>query len=476
MNGPIRRLAVVAALMFFALLANLTWLSVARPDSLNDDPRNRRTREAEFAQDRGAIMVGNAPIASTKETSKGRFKFVRGYSDGKLYAPVTGYYSFDYARTGLEQTYNSQLSGSDDSQFFRNAIDLLSGRKPVGASIATTIDARAQKAAAEALGSRKGAVVAIDPKSGAVRALVSSPSYDPNQLSTTDLTAANKAWKKLSSDTDRPMANRATREIYPPGSTFKLVTAAAALENGMTAETQVASPSTLTLPQTSIKLGNQVDCGGAKTTIDHALQVSCNTAFANLGLTVGDVKLREQAQKFGFDSSFDEDLRSATSRFPASVDKPQLAMSAIGQYDVAASPLQMAVVAAAIANDGQVMEPYLVQEVRARDLSVISSHSANELQRAMGVENARSLQQMMVNVVEKGTGERAAVQGVTIGGKTGTAQSDPKRPPYAWFVGFSKNPDLAIAVFVEDADIERNDIAGGRVAGPVFKAVVEAVR
>ncbi len=475
MNRPIRRLAVVATLMFFALLANLTILSVVRADSLNNDPRNRRTREAEFAQDRGAIMVGNTPIASTKAAT-GRFKFVRNYSSGELYAPVTGYYSYDYARSGLEQTYNTQLSGSDDSQFFRNVVAMLSGKKRAGASVYTTIDARAQKAAAQALGDRTGAVVAIEPSTGAIRAMVSSPSYDPNTLSTTDLKAAQTAWKSLNADTDRPMANRATREIYPPGSTFKLVTAAAALENGMSADTQVASPSSMTLPQSTSKLSNEVDCGGSKSTIAHALQVSCNTAFANLGLTLGDAKLREQAQKFGFDSSYSDDLEPATSVFPDTVDKAQLAMSAIGQYEVAASPLQMAMVAAAIANDGQAMEPYLVQEVRAQDLSVISSHSAEKLQRAMSTTNAQALQQMMVDVVTKGTGQRAAVSGVTVGGKTGTAQSDPSLPPYAWFVGWSKDPDLAIAVFVEDSKLERSEIAGGRVAGPVFASVVEAMR
>lgn len=475
MNRPIRRVALVAALMVFALLANMTWLSIARPNELNADSRNRRTRDAEFSQDRGAIMVGNTPIAQTKP-NKGRFQFARSYSNGALYAPVTGYYSYDYARAGLESSYNTQLAGTDDSQFFRRVVDSLSGKKPVGATVYTTINARAQQAAAQALGNRKGAVVALDPKTGAVLALVSSPSYDPNRLASTDLATARTAWTELNADKGRPMANRATKEVYPPGSTFKLVTAAAALENGMKADSQVASPASLTLPQTSVKLTNEVNCGGEKSTIDHALQVSCNTAFANLGLQLGDAKLREQARKFGFDQPFEDDLASAASRFPGQLDKPQLAMSAIGQFDVAASPLQMAVVAAGIANDGQVMEPYLVQEVRAADLSVISSHRTQELQRAMNEDNARSLQQMMVNVVDKGTGQRAAVSGVRVGGKTGTAQSDPKRPPYAWFVGFAKDPDVAIAVFIEDAQVERSDIAGGRLAGPVFKAVVESLR
>lgn len=475
MNHPIRRVALVAALMVFALLANLSYSAVFRDASLDADPRNRRTRDAEFAMERGAILVGNTPVAQTK-AAKGRFKYTRGYSEGPLYSAATGYYSYDFARAGLESSYNTQLSGTDDSQAFHRLMDALTGKKPAGGSLQTTLDAKAQRAASEALGSRKGAVVAIDYRTGAVKALVSKPNYDPNDLATTDLKAAQDAWKRLNADPGRPLVNRATRETYPPGSTFKLVTAAAALENGRTAESTVASPSSMTLPQTSTKLGNEVDCGGATTTLDRALQVSCNTAFANLGMEVGADKLREQAEKFGFDSSLEGDLNPATSRFPASPDKPQTALSAIGQFDVAATPLQMAVVAAGIANDGQVMQPYLVQEVRNPDLSVLTSNDGKKLERAMDRGNAKALQQMMVNVVTNGTGGAAQVSGMTVGGKTGTAQWDLKKKPYAWFVGFAEEPHVAVAVFIEDAPVARSDIAGGRLAGPVFASVVEALR
>ncbi len=475
MNHPIRRVALVAAMMFFALLANLSYSAVFRDASLDADARNRRTRDAEFAMERGAILVGSTPIAQTK-ASKGRFNYTREYSEGPLYAAATGYYSYDFARAGLESSYNTQLSGTDDSQAFGRLMDTCTGKKPAGASLQTTLDAKAQRAASQALGTRKGAVVAIDYRTGAVKALVSKPSYDPNELATTDLAAAQQAWRKLNADPGRPLVNRATKETYPPGSTFKLVTAAAALEDGRTADSTVASPASMTLPQTSTKLSNEVDCGGATSTIDHALQVSCNTAFANLGMELGADKVREQAEKFGFDSSLEGDLNPATSRFPASPDKPQTAMSAIGQFDVAATPLQMAVVAAGIANDGQVMQPYLVQEVRNPDLSVLTSNDARELERAMDTDNARALKQMMVNVVTNGTGTAARVGGITVGGKTGTAQWDLKKNPYAWFVGFAEEPHVAIAVFIEDAQVSRSDIAGGRLAGPVFAAVVESMR
>ncbi|MGO4958192.1 peptidoglycan D,D-transpeptidase FtsI family protein [Luteococcus sp. Sow4_B9] len=475
MNRPIRRVAVLAGLMFFALLLNASYLVVFRDASLDADPRNRRTRDAEFAMQRGAILVGNTPIAQTTP-NEGRFKFKRTYADGPLWAPVTGYYSYDYAQTGLESSYNTQLSGTDDSQFFGRVMDTLTSEQPVGASLQTTLDSRAQRAASDALGNRTGAVVALDYRTGAVKALVSKPSYDPNALASTDLAAAREAWTELNSDTSRPLTNRATKEVYPPGSTFKLVTAAAALEDGMAPDTSVDSPASLTLPLSNTKLTNEVNCGGATTTLDRALQTSCNTAFANIGLDLGDEKLREQAQKFGFDSALEGDLSPAVSRFPESPDQPQLAMSSIGQFDVAASPLQMAVVAGAIANDGQVMQPYLVQDVRNPDLSRLSSNDGKKLERAMKADNAQALQQMMVNVVEQGTGSRAGVPGTRVGGKTGTAQTSPERPPYAWFIGFAEDPDVAIAVFIEDAQVQRSDIAGGRLAGPVFKAVVEALK
>lgn len=475
MNRPIRRVAIVAALMFFALLANASYLGVFRASSLEADSRNRRARDAEFAVDRGAILVGNTPVAQTK-ASTGRFKYQRTYPKGSLYAPVTGYYSYDFGRSGLESTYNTQLSGTDDSQFFERMMDTLTGKKAAGASLQTTINAKAQQAASDGLGSRVGAVVALDYTTGAILADVTNPSYDPNELATTDLTAEQANWKKLTADTSYPMSNRATREIYPPGSTFKLVTAAAALENGMSASSTVSSPSSLRLPQTSTYLTNETNCGGSTTTLTHALEVSCNTAFANVGLKLGATKLRAEAEKFGFDSSLGGDANPVASQFPSSLNQPQVALSAIGQYDVAASPLQMAVVAGAIANGGQVMQPYLVSEVRNPDLSTLSKHSPQKLQRALSTSNAQSLQTMMQDVVTNGTGTAAQISGLTIGGKTGTAQSDPNRPPYAWFVGYSTQQHVAVAVFIQQANVARSDIAGGALAGPVFRDVVEALR
>ena len=476
MNKQIRRVALIAMVMFALLLANGTYMMIFRQSSLAAQPQNRRVRDAEFAQNRGAILAaGKTEIAKTVP-AKDRFKYQRVYPEGKLYAPITGFYSYDRASSALESTYNAQLSGTDDALFVRRLIDMATNRTPEGASVQTTIVPKIQKAATDALGNQKGAVVALDPKTGAVLALVTSPTYDPNDIASHDIEAAGKAYDRLASDSQHPLSNRAAREIYPPGSTFKLVTAAAALEDGKTPDSTVKSPDRLKLPNTRVFLPNSSNCGGTEITITQALKVSCNTAFANLGLEVGEDKLREQAQAFGFDQRHLDDLGGVASQFPDKLNKAQLALSSIGQYDVAASPLQMAMVSAAIANDGVLMDPYIVSNVRSHDLKPIETHEAQVLSKAMTPENAKELQQMMAAVVSEGTGHNAQIPGVEVAGKTGTAQSDPKRKPFAWFTSFAPvdDPKVAVAVIVEDADIPRNDIAGGRVAAPIAKAVMEA--
>ena len=448
MNKPIRRVAFIAMIMFALLLANGTYMMIFRQSTLDAQPQNRRVRDAEFAQNRGAILAaGNTEIAKTV-SAKDRFKYQRVYPDGELYAPITGFYSYDRGSSALESTYNAQLSGTDDALFVRRLIDLATNKTPKGASVQTTIVPEIQEAAASALGNQKGAVVALDPKTGAVLAMVTSPSFDPNDIASHDVEAAGKAYDRLAANPQQPLSNRAAREIYPPGSTFKLVTAAAALADGKTPDSLVESPDRLKLPGTRVFLHNSSDCGGTEITMTQALKVSCNTAFAN----------------------------GVASQFPDKLNDAQLALSAIGQYDVAASPLQMAMVSAAIANDGVLMDPYIVSTVRAQDLKPIQTHKPDALSTAMTPENAKELQQMMSVVVSEGTGRNAQIPGVEVGGKTGTAQSDPKRKPFAWFTSFAPldDPEIAVAVIVEDADIPRNDIAGGLVAAPIARATMQA--
>jgi penicillin-binding protein A len=476
MNKPIRRVAFVALMMFALLLANGTYMMIFRQESLAAQPQNRRVRDAEFAQNRGAILAAGKVEMAKTVPSKDRFKYQRVYPDGELYAPITGFYSYDRASSALERSYNAQLAGTDDALFVRRLIDMATNKTPKGATVQTTIVPKIQQAATDALGNQKGAVVALDPKTGAVLAMVTSPTFDPNDIASHDIEAAGKAYDRLASDPQHPMTNRAAREIYPPGSTFKLVTAAAALADGKTPNSMVESPDRLRLPGTRVYLSNSTNCGGNKITMTQALEVSCNTAFANLGLEMGASKLREQAQLFGFDRRHLADLGGVASQFPDKLNEAQLALSSIGQYDVAASPLQMAMVSAAIANDGVLMDPYIVSSVRSADLKPIQTHKATDLSTAMTADNAQDLQQMMLQVVNEGTGRNAQIPGVEVAGKTGTAQSDPKRKPFAWFTSFAPvdNPAIAVAVIVEDANIPRSDIAGGRLAAPIAKSVMQA--
>jgi penicillin-binding protein A len=473
-------MAVAAIILMLALMANSTYLQAFRAGNLNGNNDNRRVRDSQFSVNRGPILVGNTPIAQSKQTTD-RFKFQRSYAPGEAYAPVTGYYSYLYGRAALELNMNSQLNGSDPSMAFRRVVDVVTGKRQQGASVTLTLNAAAQLAAYKGLAGKKGAVVAIEPKTGRILALVSRPSYDPNELASHDLNKVSAAWKRLNADPNRPMSNRAVKELYPPGSTFKLVTAAAALSSGKyTPDTKVRSPAVLDLPQTTVKLQNEnhLNCGGSdNATLTVALRNSCNTAFGSVGMDLGADALRQQAEKFGFGERQLPELGAVASQFPADPNAPQVAQSAIGQFDVQATPLQMAMVAAGIANGGDVMKPYLVQNVRTADLKTVSDTKPESLHQAVSSQVASQLTQMMVDVVQNGTGKTAQINGVQVAGKTGTAQTSPDKPPFAWFTSFApaNDPKVAVAVMIEDAGVARTDISGGALAGPIAKSVMQAV-
>ena len=475
MNRQIRAVSLLAGLMFLALMVNLTGSAMFRQASLNNDPHNVRVRDAEFSQNRGNILVGSRPIATTT-SSNGKFAYQRVYLSGPKYAPITGYYSYYYGRSMLEQTQNAQLTGTSDAQWLSRITGTLSGHKPEGGSITTTINAKAQDAAWNGLKGKKGAVVALDYTTGAVLAMASSPSYDPNELASHHLNDTTRAWKNLVADPSSPLTNRATREIYPPGSTFKLVTAAAALQNGYHPNSMVDSPENWILPGTRTPLTNETNCGGSRITLAHALDISCNTAFGKIGVSLGQDKIRDQAERFGFGKVVNSDVSSVASRFPQNLTDAQLAQSSIGQFDVAASPLQMAMVTAGIANDGKLMTPYLTAQVRASNLQVVSEHHPKQMSQPMTKESAEQLKAMMVSVVNNGTGKRARINGTTVGGKTGTAQTVQGKAPYAWFVGWSDNPHVAVAVFIQSSDTAINEVSGGRLAAPIARDVIEAMR
>ena len=482
MNSPIRRLSAVVALLFASLLISSTSISFVQAAALRDKPGNRRTLLENYARERGPILVAGAPVARST-ASKDELRYQRRYTDGKLYAPLTGYYSFVYgAGSGVERTQDALLSGSSDQLFYRRMVDLVTGRAPQGASVELTVLPAAQRAADAALGSQKGAVVALDPRTGAILALVSHPTYDPGVLAGHDLGAVQKAYQRLLNDPDDPLVDRAVAgDLYPPGSTFKVVTAAAALSSGRYTETsELPGPARLDLPQTSATLPN--DFAGAcgpndKVSLLRALQISCNTAFGSLGITLGGDAVRAQAAKFGFGERLRVPMSVTASTVPAGMNAPQSAQAAIGQFDVRVTPLQMAMVSAGIANGGTVMTPYAVKTVRGPDLSVIEKASPQELSKAVTPEVAAALTRMMQAVVTGGTGTRAQIAGVDVAGKSGTAQQGNGQPPHAWFTAFApaQDPQVAVAVVVEDGGTAGSEAAGGRVAAPIAKAVMQAV-
>ncbi|MGH3472414.1 MAG: peptidoglycan D,D-transpeptidase FtsI family protein, partial [Nocardioidaceae bacterium] len=458
MNQPIRTLAIGCLVLFGLLLANITYVQVFEAASLNAHSGNARVQNAECARDRGPILVGGKTVARSVP-SHDSLKFIRRYSQPYLYAPVTGFFSCIYGTSGVENTENTILSGSDDKLFVQRLMGLVGNDQPQGGSVLLTINPKAQQAAYQGLqalpGQAKGAAVALDPRTGAILAMASTPSYNPNLLSTHNYSAAVKSWKMLTTGPANRMDNRATQEIFPPGSTFKLITASTALSNGYSPDSTVKGGASLVLPQTTHILHNEngSNCGGDQITLTQALAVSCNVSFGDLGLKLGAQKLRQQAEKYGFNGDIFDELPSAQSVFPSHLNPPETALSAIGQYDVAASPLQMAMVAAGIANGGTVMKPYVVDEVRAPDLSVISKAQPQSLHQAISASVASELTQMMVDVVKSGTGTPAAIPGIQVAGKTGTANSSINRSPYAWFVAFApaNNPKVAVAVLVEQS-------------------------
>jgi cell division protein FtsI/penicillin-binding protein 2 len=481
MNKPIRRVSIFCLVLILALMVRTNWVQGVQANSLANNSHNDRNKYDRYAYPRGNIIVGGDRVTSSDFVNGLRYKYKRSWVDGPLYAPVTGYSSQAFGSTQLESLEDGILAGTDDRLFFRNTLDMLTGKKKQGGDIVTTINAKAQKAAFDGLGSKKGAVVALDPRTGAILALVSTPSYDPGTFAGGG-DADTAAWEKLKADTNQPMLNRALRETYPPGSTFKLVTASAAFENNVfqNIDDKTDTPSPYILPGTRTELKNESDnepCEGA--TLKTGMDYSCNTVYGKIGADLGKDKMREQAEKFGFNKTVDTPIRAVQSFYPANSTDDGTALDSIGQHDTRATPLQMAMVASAIANNGSLMQPYLVDQERSASLTTISKHSDKQLSQAISPATAQKLQDMMVSVVENGTGKNAKIPGLTVGGKTGTAQhgEDNNGLPFAWFVSYAKGADnqsVAVAVVVEDGSNNRDGISGGRLAAPIAKAVMQA--
>jgi penicillin-binding protein A len=475
-NKQLRRVTILVMLMFLALFVSTTIIQFAQRTELQSDGRNARTFYASFKTERGQILVNGEPIAYSVKVDD-RYTYQRVYAAGPMYAPVTGYFTVQPSTGGLEGDLNSYLSGNSDEQFLERLNAIITGSDPQGASVELTIDPVVQQAAWDALGDYTGAVVAIDPRTGAILALVSKPSFDPNQLAVHDPNQVEATYQSLLADQSDPLIDRGIAgDLNPPGSTFKLVVTATALESGQfTPESEFPNPPTIVLPGTSTSIGNSADsnCGGAATaTIATALRLSCNVPFAQLAGALGDDAIRAQAEEFGFGSSFDLPMSSTPSAYPQTESEAQTWLSGFGQASVRASPLQMAMVSAAIANGGVLMKPTVVESILAPDLTVLQSLQPEVYSTPLNPQNAATMTEMMVNGVSNGVANNARINGVAVAGKTGTAENGEGEPYTVWFTGFApaNAPEVAVAVVLEGTPC-----CGNSLAAPIARKVMEAV-
>ena len=485
MNTSLRRISVTIMALIVLLLLNATLTQVFTADGLRSDPRNQRVLLDEYSRQRGQISAGGQLLAYSVSTN-GRFRFLRVYPNPLTYAPVTGFYSLRYSSTGLERAEDTILNGSDQRLFGRRLADFFTGRDPRGGNVATTINPQVQQAAWDAMqhgcnGACKGSVVALEPSTGKILAMVSAPSYDPNLLASHNGDEQIAAWQQLRDNPDSPLVNRAISETYPPGSTFKVITTAAALQAGATVNDQLTAAPSIQLPDSTATLENYggSPCGGGQTaSLREAFAKSCNTAFVQLGIKTGADALRATAQSFGLDTAPPPiPLQVAESTVGPISDAAALGMSSMGQKDVAVTPLQNAMVAATIANDGVTMRPYLVDSLKGPDLANISTTAPHEERRAVSPQVAATLTDLMVGA-EQVTQQKGAIAGVQIASKTGTAEhgTDPRNtPPHAWYIAFApaQAPKVAVAVLVENGG-DRLSATGGALAAPIGRATIAA--
>ena len=485
MNTSLRRISIMVMSLIVMLLINATVTQVFRADGLRADPRNQRVLLDEYSRQRGQIAASGQLLAYSLSTN-GRYRYLRVYPDPLIYAPVTGFYSLRFSSTGLERAEDPILNGSDERLFGKRLADFFTGRDPRGGNVDTTLVPRVQQAAWAAMqqgcnGPCKGSVVALEPSTGKILGMVSSPSYNPNLLSTHDTEDQGKAWRQLRDDPESPLTNRALSERYPPGSTFKVVTTAAALEAGIAENEQLTAAPQIPLPNSTATLENfgGSPCGNAPTApLREAFERSCNTAFVQLGIRIGGDALRDTADAFGFDTQpAPIPLEVAESTVGAMSDAAAVGMSSIGQKDVAVTPLQNALVAAAIANAGVVMQPYLVERLEGPDLAEINNTAPAEQRRAVSAQVAAKLTELMVGA-EKFTQQNGSIPGIQIASKTGTAEhgTDPRNtPPHAWYIAFApaQSPRVAVAVLVENGG-DRLSATGGALAAPIGRATIAA--
>jgi peptidoglycan glycosyltransferase len=477
MTTPLRRIGIVVILMFVSLFVSTSYLQVVAAEDITSDDRNVRQLYDSFSAERGQILAGGIALATSIPVDD-QFKFLRTYPFGEIYAPVVGYYTLNQGNAGIESAMNPLLTGQANSQVLEQLQALVTGSTPQGASIMLSLDPVLQQAAWDALGDRQGAVVALEPSTGRILAMVSKASYDPNLLASHSSSRVLDAYNELANDPNNPLANRAIAgDQYFPGSVFKVIMMAAALESGdYTADSEFPNLPELQLPLSSSVIKNSGGrmCGGEETvTLELAFELSCNIPFSELGLELGEAAIGSMADDFGFGATLEIPLSVTPSIFPRGMDQAQLMLSSFGQYDVRVTPLQIAMVSAAVANGGSLMTPSLVDQVIAPNLRVVRDFQPQVYSRALSPATASELSRMMVGNVARGVAGGAGIVGLEVAGKTGTAETGIGDGRSFWFTGFAPalNPQIAIAVVVEG---NRSEGTGNAIAAPIAKAVLEA--
>jgi len=483
MNKQLRRLGAGLVACYLALFMMVNWVQVFHAEALNDNPINTRKIVRDFNQPRGKIIAADgAVLATTVPSAPGdQFTFQRTYPEGDLFGHITGTFNFNFGATGVEQTYNDELAGVTVSQEYQTLRDLFVDHQTTG-DVTLTLRKDVQQLARDALGEKKGSVVVMDPRDGSILGMWSFPSYDPNLLASHNSKDAQAAKVFLEGNADQPLRGRAWQERFFPGSTFKVVTGSIGVEAGIvTPDNPVFPTETAYKPPDGQPIQNfgGESCGGALFDI---LRVSCNSAFARMGAEdIGQATMEAGVQRFGFNTKNPIDLpNAAVSNFPDTKNsKAFLGQASIGQFDTAASPLEMALVASAVANNGVIMTPHVMKDVKDDNGKVLKSFDPKVWLNAMTPQTAAVMRQAMVGVVQSGTGTAARIDGVDVGGKTGTAQlGTTPATSEAWFICFAGEPgkpsSVVVAVLVE-GEPGASEGTGGRIAAPIAKELVQKV-
>jgi penicillin-binding protein A len=471
MNAPIARLFVVVVVLFAVLVAFTSRWTVFDAHALRDNPKNHRQLIEEQKIRRGLIRAGDDTVLARSLEQPDK-SYVRTYPSGRLFSHAVGYSFVRQGRAGLERFYDDDLAGRSGD--LGSLLDRLSGSEQQGDNLVTSLNPAAQRVALQQLGGRKGAVVALDPRTGAIKVMASVPGYDPNAVKN------QQAFSALNKDSGAPLLNRTTQAGYPPGSTFKVVTAIAAIDSGRyTPDSRISGRNGKTI--SGVPLNNDQGESFGDITLTEALTKSVNTVFGEIGEKLGKAKMKTYMDRLGFGKPVEVDLprdeRAASGErkrgriIPATNGAVDVGRMAIGQDKLTVTPLQMAMVASAVANGGKLMKPRLGDRIVDRDGRTVRHLVPEEMSQVMSPQTASQVGAMMGQVVKEGTGTAAALQGIDVAGKTGTAEVDrPCGPNQLWFIAFAPAQDPRVAIA---ATVECGTGFGGTVAAPIAKAVMQ---